>query len=194
MATTRSTTPEPSDQTLPQILAALQAIADAVNRGTEVLVDPSDDRAASQEQSTTIVDYLVLRELVGRQFDGLRRTVGATRFSGQRVEFDGDIPATATKVAVFTRRSVAPDEVAQIVDLSSVDARKRRRTRTAGSSSSGDGSSSADSSSGGDGGDDDPQLGFELDVVTDDQPIVRLELRDDADLAVALGPRLASVA
>jgi hypothetical protein len=191
MATTRSTTPEPSDQTLPQILAALQAIADAVNRGTEVLVDPSDDRAASQEQSTTIVDYLVLRELVGRQFDGLRRTVGATRFSGQRVEFDGDIPATATKVAVFTRRSVAPDEVVQIVDLSSVDARKRRRTRTAGSTA-GDDSSSGSSGDGG--GDDDPQLGFELDVVTDDQPIVRLELRDDADLAVALGPRLASVA
>jgi hypothetical protein len=131
----------------------------------------------------------VLRELVGRQFDGVRRTVGATRFSGQQVEFDGDIPATATKVAVFTRRSVAPDEVVQIVDLSTVDARKRRRARTAGSGSSGS-SGSGDNS----GGDDDPQLGFELDVVTDDQPIVRLELRDDADLAVALGPRLASVA
>jgi hypothetical protein len=36
--------------------------------------------------------------------------------------------------------------------------------------------------------------GFELGNVTDDQPIVRLELRDAEDLAVALGPRLAPVA
>jgi hypothetical protein len=33
-----------------------------------------------------------------------------------------------------------------------------------------------------------------LSVVTDDQPIVRLELRDANGLAVALGPRLAPVA
>lgn len=172
------------DQTLSQILAALQAIAAAVNRGTDVLVDPADDRAASQEQSTTIVDYLVLRELVGRQFDGVRRTVGATRFSGQEVAFDGDIPATAAKVAVFTRRSVAPDEVVDVVDLSSiVDGRRKQRGGPRGGAGGG---------AGGDGSG--PVPGFLLGVVTDDQPIVRVELRGDDDRALALGPRLAPVA
>lgn len=174
MATTE--TNSNPDQTLPQILAALQAIAAAVNRGTDVLVNPSDDRAASQEQSTTIVDYLVLRELVGRQFDGVRRTVGATRFSGQEVVFDGNFPGTAAKVAVFTRRSAAPDEVPEIVDLSAVTERRKQRGRSGG------------------GGDSGPLFGFVLTVVTDDQPIVRLELRGADDLALALGPRLAPVA
>ena len=133
---TQSSTPQPPDQTLPQILAALQSIAAAVNRGTDVIVDAADERPASQEQSTAIVDYLVLRELVGRQADEVRRTVGATRFSDQVVEFDGEIPANAVTVAVFTRRSVAPDEVADIEDVGPIldrrqeaakDPRQRRR-------------------------------------------------------------------
>jgi hypothetical protein len=175
MADQSTTPPPPPDQTLPQILAALQSIAAAVTRGTELIVDAADERPASQEQSTAIVDYLVLRELVGRQFDELRRTVAATRGAGQQVEFDGAIPAEAVKVAVFTRRTTAPDEVADIVDLSSVDLRKRQGARRGSNG----------------GGDSVP--GFQLSVVTDDRPIVRLELRDAADLAVALGPRLASV-
>jgi hypothetical protein len=172
---TQSSTPQPPDQTLPQILAALQSIAAAVNRGTDVIVDAADERPASQEQSTAIVDYLVLRELVGRQADEVRRTVGATRFSGKVVEFDGEIPAHAVTVAVFTRRSVVPDEVPDIVDLGSIPERlkKQRRTRDSGG---------------------DPVPGFVLENVADDQPIVRLELRDAEDLAVALGPRLAPVA
>jgi hypothetical protein len=168
----QSSTPQPPDQTLPQILAALQSIAAAVNRGTDVIVDAADERPASQEQSTAIVDYLVLRELVGRQADEVRRTVGAIRFSGQVVEFDGEIPANAVTVAVFTRRSVVPDEVPDIVDVGSIPERLKKQRRTRGS-----------------GGD--PVLGFVLENVADDQPIVRLELRDAENLAVALGPRLA---
>lgn len=175
---TTSSTPPPYDQTLAQILAALQSIAAAVNRGTDVIVDNADERQASQEQSTAIVDYLVLRELVGRQADGNRRTVGATRFTGKTVVFDGPIPANAAKVAVFTRRGVAPDEVADITvdDGSVVDVvRKQRGTRRG--------------SGGGD-----PVVGFVLADITDDRPIARIELRDAGDFAVALGPRLAAVA
>lgn len=168
-----NTPPPPPDQTLPEILKALQSIAAAVTRGTDLIVDAADERPASQEQSTTIVDYLVLRELVGRQSDEVRRTVAATRFAEQ-VAFDGAIPADAVKVAVFTRRSIAPDEVADIVDLSSVGVHKRQGARGSG------------------GGD--PVPGFRLSKVADTQPIARLELRDTDDLAVALGPRLAPVA
>jgi hypothetical protein len=171
---TRSSTPQPPDETLPQILAALQSIAAAVNRGTDVIVDAADERPASQEQSTAIVDYLVLRELVGRQADEVRRTVGATRSSG-KVVFDGAIPDNAVKVAVFTRRSVVPDEVPDIEDVESIPVRLEKQRRTRGS-----------------GGGLVP--GFVLETVDDDQPIVRLELRDAEDLAVALGPRLAPVA
>jgi len=176
MATQSSKSPPPpSDPTLPQILAALQAIADAVDRGTDVLVDPADERAPTQEQSTTIVDYLVLRELVGRQADERRRTVGATRFTPQTVIFDGEIPADAAQVAVFTRRSAAPDDLVDILfdDGPVVDLVKKVRGRRQSSS--------------------DPVIGFVLDNVTDDQPIARIELRDVDDFAVALGPRLAPV-
>ena len=165
----------PVDQTLPQILAALQSIAAAVNRGTDVLVNPADDRTPSREQSTTIIDYLVLRELVGRQADEKRRTVAATRFSDGLVVFDGDIPETARTVAVFTRRVAAPDEVAGITDDSVVVDRLKKHRSSSGSGGGG------------------TVLGFLLHTVTDDQPIVRLELRGDDDLAVALGPRLAPV-
>ncbi len=166
--------PQSSDQTLSQILEALRSIAAAVNRSTDVIVDAADERPASQDQSSAIVDYLVLRELVGRQFDEVQRTVGATRFADQVVVFDGKIPATATSVAVYTRRSVAPVEVAEITDVSGVDVVKKQ----------GGGSGS---------GGKDPIVGFQLADVTDDQPIARLELRAD-DRAVALGPRLAAVA
>lgn len=173
--TDQSSTANPPDPTLTQILAALQSIAAAVNRGTDVLVDPADKRTPNQEQSTTILDYLVLRELVGRQADGTRRTVAATRFTGGLVVFDGPIPNAATRVAVFTRRSVAPDETPVISDDSVViDLVKMHR------GSKGVGAR-------------DPELAIVLDTVTDDQPIVRLELRRDDDLAVALGPRLAPV-
>jgi hypothetical protein len=170
---TQSSTPPPPEETLAQILAALQSIAAAVNRGTDVIVDRADERPASQEQSTAIVDYLVLRELVGRQADEVRRTVGATR-SGQVVEFDGDPPANAVKVAVFTRRSATPDEVPDIVDLASLPDKLKKQRRTRGS-----------------GGD--TVFGFVLKNVANNQPIVRLELRDAENLAVALGPRLAPV-
>jgi hypothetical protein len=184
MPTSSSTTPTPQpDPTLTQILEALKSIAAAVNRGTDAIADSTEERAASQEQSTAIMDYLVLRELVGRQADGIRRTVGVTRYTDKTFVFDGDIPAAAAKVAVFTRRSVAPDEVADIVvdDGSILDvARKQRGGARRGGS-------------GGGGGGGDPVIGFTLDDVADDQPIARLELRDAGDLAVALGPRLAPV-
>ena len=167
---TQSNTPNPPDHTLKQILAALQAIATAVDRGSDVLVNPSDDRPPSQEQSTTILDYLVLRELVGRQADQTRRTVAATRLtSAGWSSSTARSPQTATKGAVFTRRSIAPDEVADISDIGSL-VKKLDSKRASG-------------------------LGIELDIVKvpDGQPIVRLELRQDDDLAVALGPRLAPV-
>ena len=175
---TESSTPNPPDPTLPQILEALRSIAAALKGGTDVLVDPAGRRVPSQEQSTTILDYLVLRELAGRQADGTRRTVAATRFRRGMVVFDGPIPDDATKVAVFTRRSVAPDEIPVIVadDGDMVDVVKKHR----GSRSSG-------------GGTGDPLLGVFLDTVADEQPIVRFELRRNDDLAVALGPRLAPV-
>ena len=104
---TQSTTPQPTRQTLPQILAALQSIAAAVNRGTDVIVAAADERPASQEQSTAIVDYLVLRELMGRQADEVRRTaVRPVRGPGGGVRRGG--PGQRRTVAVFTRRRVAP--------------------------------------------------------------------------------------
>ena len=91
------------------------------------------------------------------------------------VVFDGTIPANAVRVAVFTRRSIAPDDLVDIVvdDGPILDRLKKQR-----------GARRSDS---------DPVLGFVLDEVTDDQPIARLELHDAAGLAVALGPRLAPV-
>jgi hypothetical protein len=178
MPTTSSNTPPtpPQDPTLAQILEALKSIAAAVNRGTDAIADSTEERSASQEQSTAIMDYLVLRELVGRQADGIRRTVGATRFTDKTVIFNGEIPAAAAKVAVFTRRSAAPDEVADILvdEGPIVDVVKKQRGVRRGDSS-------------------DPVIGFVLNNVADDQPIARLELRDAGDLAVALGPRLAPV-
>lgn len=174
---TPNSTPSLDPKTLPQILVALQSIAEAVNRGTELIVDSADERSPSQEQSTTIVDYLVLRELVGRQFDQVRRTVDATRFAGQFAVFDGPVPAAASRVAVFTRRSVAPDEVVDIADVDDPE-RLTRVKKHRGSPRGGGG---------------EPAIGFVLENVTDDEPIVRIELRDADDLAVALGPRLATV-
>ena len=173
----QNSTPPLDAKTLPQILVALQSIADAVNRGTELIVDSADERSPSKEQSTTIVDYLVLRELVGRQFDDVRRTVDATRFAGQFVLFDGPVPTAASTVAVFTRRSVAPEDLVKIVDVD--DPELVNRVKKQRGSPRGSGVTSF--------------LGFVLENVTDDEPIVRIELRDAEDLAVALGPRLAPV-
>lgn len=167
MATEQDSAPK----TLQEILVALQSIAVAVHRGSDLLVSSTDDRRPTQEQSTTILDYLVLRELTGRQADQIRRTVGATRYSGQLIVFDGAIPETATRVAVFTRRGPAPDEVVEITDLG-IRAKKADSARARGGTK---------------------VLGIELEHVSDDQAIVRLELRSDDGLAVALGPRLASV-
>jgi hypothetical protein len=154
------------DDQLQQILSKLTAIAEALAAGT-----PPSRTPASLEQAQTIVDYLVLREVVGRPADETSRVVSAIRRTGGVIAFPGTPPIEDdTQVAVFTERGT-PAEVRPI---------EATGTPQLGvSGPTGSGSSS--------------ERTISLQVVEDGQPIIRIEIRDGDNQAVALGPRLAAV-
>jgi hypothetical protein len=150
-----------NDTRLADILDQLTKIAGAL-----VTPPPPTSRApATPEQSATIVDYLVLRQLVGRIADGTSRVLAAERRTGGVLVFEAGPPfETGTRVAVFTGRG----NPAEVVTLGTVvDLRK----------------------SGGSG-----EQTVTLTAVADTEPIVRIEIRRPDDTTVALGPRLAAVA
>jgi hypothetical protein len=165
------------DPRFDDILDALQSIAASVQRGSDRL-GLGDTREPSGPQAAAVLDYLVLRELVGRQADETRRTLDAIRFPGQVVAFASDVPDDATAVAVYTRRSAEPDEVVEldptvVVDLAATGSSRGKVIAASSNPKT-------------------PGPAFFLSTVRDDQPIVRLEVRA-AERAVALGPRLSPV-
>jgi hypothetical protein len=146
-----------SEDRLNEILERLTAIAEALTDQT-----PPPRTPPTPQQSATIVDYLVLREVVGRRADELSRVVSAERRVRGRIDFPDAPPIEdGVRVAVFTERG-NPAEVVTV-----------------------DGSSGPRSS---------PRRTVTLTQVDDTQPIIRIEIRRDDDIAVALGPRLAAVA
>lgn len=145
-----------------ELLTQLQRIASA-------LENPpfrDDDESAPIEAATRNVDYLALRQMMGR----VRRTgeplvsVGAarSRTSGAELVLER-IPDGAKKVAVFTRRD---DDDPEIVDLGSHPAFDRNKRVLS---------------------------VYPLTKVTHGQIITRLEFRGADDYPVGLGPRLAAV-
>ena len=165
------------DDQLHQILSKLTAIAEALATGT-----PPPRTPPSLEQAQTIVDYLVLREVVGRRADETSRVVSAIRRTGGVIAFSDTPPIEDdTRVAVFTERGT-PAEVRPL------DPKGTPQQSGTGSTGSG-GSSERTTGSGGS-----SERTITLQVVEDDQPIIRIEIRDGDNQAVALGPRLAAVA
>jgi hypothetical protein len=146
------------DDQLQEILSRLTTIAYALATDT-----PPPRTPATPEQSTTILDYLVLREVAGRRADETSRVVSAVRRVGGVIAFpDTDQLDDATRVAVFTKRGT-PAEIPTLEDSGDEEVGSPlERTVTLG-------------------------------VVTDTQPIIRIEIRRDDDIAIALGPRLAAV-
>lgn len=154
------------DDQLQQILSRLTAIAETLAGGA-----PPPRTSASLEQAQTIVDYLVLREVVGRPADETSRVVSAIRRTGGVIAFPHTPPIEDdTQVAVFTERGT-PAEVRP------VDAKGTPQQGGGGANESGNSS----------------ERTITLQVVEDDQPIIRIEIRDGDNQAVALGPRLAAV-
>jgi len=155
------------DDQLHQILSKLTAIAEALATGT-----PPPRTPPSLEQAQTIVDYLVLREVVGRRADETSRVVSAIRRTGGVIAFSDTPPIEDdTQVAVFTERGT-PAEVRPLDP--------KGTPQQSGTGSTGSGGLS--------------ERTITLQVVEDDQPIIRIEIRDGDNQAVALGPRLAAVA
>ncbi|MFG1622533.1 hypothetical protein [Kribbella sp. NPDC049227] len=173
MATTGGTTP-PFDDLLAALRAIEQALKDPKSRAlsTEVPIDVASSH----------LDYLAIRELMGRDrrppdpentfvFTASR---SSRANSSKSVITIFDPPAVADKLAVFTSAVAAPE----VVDIpGGVDRRSGRRGGSGGSG-------------GGSGGN---SVDVNLGQVTNDQPIVRLELRRDDGYPVRLGPRLAPI-
>jgi hypothetical protein len=155
------------DEQLDQILSRLTDIAEALTSGSTV----PPRTPASLEQTQTIVDYLVLREVVGRQADETSRVVSAVRRTGGKIAFPDVPPITDdTQVAVFTARGT-PAEIRPLDPTGpNVPVTKRGGTPPP------------------------PERTITLQVVQDNQPIIRIEIRDGENQTVALGPRLAAVA
>jgi hypothetical protein len=88
----------------PDFLAALQTIADAIRTGTAVLTN--DTAIPTANQARSILDYLVMRQLLGRS-DGVNRLVAASR-EGNKIRFPS-VPAEVALVAVHTDDGKAPE-------------------------------------------------------------------------------------
>jgi hypothetical protein len=174
------------DDRLEEILSRLTDIAQALVTST-----PPPRTPVTQEQSATIVDYLVLREVVGRRADETSRVVGARRHADQVIEIDpSPLLCDDGRIAVFTRRGT-PAEVVQLdpggVDLikSAGSAESAGAAGTAGSAGSRRSSGSAQTTE---------STRVTLQNIQDSQPIIRIEIRRADDTVVALGPRLSPVA
>lgn len=169
MATTGGTT-----QQFDQLLAALRAIERA-------LKDPKSRALATEvpiDVASSHLDYLAIRELMGRDRrpPDPENTFVFTASRSRRTNSSNSVitifdpPAVADKLAVFTSAVAAPE----VVDLPAVVDRR----------------GGGHGSSGGSGGN---TVDVNLGQVTNDQPIVRLELRRVDGYPVRLGPRLAPI-
>jgi hypothetical protein len=194
------------DDQLQQILSKLTTIAEALAAGT-----PPPRTPASPEQAQTIVDYLVLREVVGRPADEISRVISAIRRTGGVIAFPDTPPiGDDTQVAVFTERGtpaevrpVEPKGTPEPVGSAATGADgspERTITGATGSGSSPErtvtgptGSSPGRAITGATGSGGSFERTIRLRVVADGQPIIRIEIRDGDGQAVALGPRLAAV-
>jgi hypothetical protein len=143
------------------------ALLDEIRKIASALNSPRS-RALSDEPplgaaATSSVDYLALRQLMGRvRRDGEQDAVfpaGRKRGGTHAVLSLGPVPDDATQLAVFTGRG----DPAEVVDLSG------HSTAFAASSTPAD---------------------FQLKTVTNDQVITRLEFRRADQYPLALGPRL----
>ena len=196
------------DDQLQQILSKLTTIAEALATGT-----PPPRTPASPEQAQTIVDYLVLREVVGRPADETSRVISAIRRTGGVIAFPDTPPiGDDTQVAVFTERGT-PAEVRPVEPKGTPQPVGSAATGSGGSpertitSSTGSGNSPGRTITGSTGSGGSPERTItgttgsggssertiRLRVVADSQPIIRIEIRDGDNRAVALGPRLAAV-
>ena len=144
------------DTQLTEILSRLTTIAEALSTST-----PPPRTPATPEQSATIVDFLVLSEVVGRIADGTSRVVSAERRTGGVLAFADAVPVVdGARIAVFT----ALGNPAEIATVGTAVRKSGSTERT-----------------------------VTLGTVTDNQPIIRIEIRRPDDITVALGPRLAAV-
>ena len=145
------------DTQLTEILSRLTTIAEALGTGT-----PPPRTPATPEQSATIVDFLVLSEVVGRIADGTSRVVSAERRTGGVLAFADAVPVGRRRPDRGVHRSGQPGrDRPRSAPLSARAAR--------------------------------PSAPVTLGTVTDNQPIIRIEIRRADDITVALGPRLAAV-
>ena len=150
------------DEQLRGILERLTSIAEGLTHPTA-----PQRRQPTPEQSATILDYLVLREVVGRAADEKSRVVTAERRPSRTIAFpDSPWIDDDTRVAVFTARGLP----AEVVGMNGTTGRG-----TTGASKT-------------------AERTVTLTRVDDTQPIIRIEIRRADDIAVALGPRLAAVA
>lgn len=168
MATTGGTTP-PFDELLAALRAIEQALKDPKSRAlaTEVPIDVASSH----------LDYLAIRELMGRDRrpPDPENTFVFTASRSSRANSPNSVitifdpPAVADKLAVFTSAVAAPE----VVNIpGGVDRHGGRRGGIGGGGNTVD---------------------VNLGQVTNDQPIVRLELRRDDGYPVRLGPRLAPI-
>jgi hypothetical protein len=176
-----------SAESLEEVLAAIKKVADAIAANTAVITDSASDRGGSGRggggngtdptvrqpldiQSRTIVDYLVVSQLLSRLgFDG--RVVQARREGGKKVRLRNVPTAIDNKPVVPKKALVTPRAgAAETVDLrqDSLDPKGPRTAKP------------------------DPSLKFfTLQNIQDNQEIVRIELQDESGVPLALGPRLA---
>ncbi|MGI5292772.1 hypothetical protein ACQEVF_57005 [Nonomuraea polychroma] len=159
------------------LLTELKKIATAVQDGTSALTNGRPERTRGEVDSSRaplLLDYLVIRELLGRADPNELRTFAARRTpavpptSSKAASSSKptpslltleELPPNGAKVAVFIR----PGKPAETVILAESYPK---------------GSQSND---------------YQLKVVKDDEPIVRLELLRADDYPIALGPRLGAV-
>jgi hypothetical protein len=148
-----------------QLLAALETIATAIRTGTSVLTNDRSTPTAPQARST--LDYLVIRQMLGRG-DGTDRTVAAFRNctgDGRTVSFP-NAPAEAVTAAIHTDDG-RPPEVLALEDDSGTTGRtaQKGQQRT-------------------------QARKVTLGQITKEQPLTRIELRNADGLPIRLGPRL----
>jgi hypothetical protein len=176
-------TPQPPDpnqvtvsaQSLEEVLAAIKRVADAIATNAAVITgsgggngdgggrtDPTV-RTPTNTQSRSILDYLVVSQLLsrlgfaGRVVQALREANGRVRLRNVPTNIDG-IPVLITQVRVTPRFGAG--ETAQLQDSSDPDPGLKF---------------------------------FDLQTIEDNVEIVRIELQNSDGVPLALGPRLAPI-
>jgi hypothetical protein len=164
-----------SAESLEEVLEAIKRVADAIATNTAVITgsgggngdgggrtDPTV-RTPTNTQSRSIVDYLVVSQLLsrigfaGRVVQARREADGVVRLRNVPTDIDG-IPVLITQARVTPRFGAG--ETAQLQDSSDPDPGLKF---------------------------------FELETIADDVEIVRIELQNNAGVPLALGPRLAPI-